>query len=107
MPQPNKDVSITKNIRMIEWCKCELLAGVSSLFELCFKGAKASREAILDVLSNIIMVVYLIGRRLGVQYNDIDRKLESKLKLGILEEHEVEKWFGDLSDLNHYIKNNR
>ncbi|RBP44050.1 MazG-like family protein [Garciella nitratireducens] len=107
MPQQNKNMSITKSIRMIEWCKCELLAGVSSLFDLCFKGAKASQEMILDTLSNIIMVVYIIGRRLGVEYSDIDKRLESKLKLGILEEHEAEKWFGDLSDLSHYIKNNR
>lgn len=107
MPQPNKDLNVTKNIRMIEWCKCELLAGVSSLFELCFKGIKASQDAILDVLANIIMVSYLTGKRLGVNYSEIDKKLESKLKLGIIEEHEAEKWFGDLSHLSQYIKNNR
>lgn len=107
MPQPNKDRNITKSIRMIEWCKCELLAGVSSLFELCFKGIRASQDAILDVLANIIMVSYLIGRRLGVHYSEIDKKLESKLKLGIVEEHEAENWFGDLSSLSQYIKNSR
>lgn len=107
MPPTNKDISITKNIRMIEWLKCELLAGVSSLFELCFKGVKVSQESILDVLANIIMVAYLTGKRLGLKYYDIDKKLEEKLKLGIIEEHEAEKWFGDLSNLSQYIKNNR
>ncbi|MCR1899271.1 MazG-like family protein [Irregularibacter muris] len=107
MNSMNKDMDITKNIRMIEWLKCELLAGVSSLFDLCFKGVKISQEAIIDVLANIIMVTYLAGKRLGVKYEDIDKKLESKLKLGIVEEHEAEKWFGDLSNLCQYIKNNR
>ena len=102
-----RDMDITKNIRMLEWLKCELLAGVSSLFDLCFKGAQVSQDAILDVLSNIIMVTYLTGKRLGLKYEDVDKKLESKLKLGIVEEHEAEKWFGDLSNLNQYIKNNR
>ncbi len=107
MAPTNKDISITKSIRMIEWLKCELLAGVSSLFELCFKGVQASQDAIADVLANIIMVAYLAGKRLGLKYYDIDYKLEEKLKLGIIEEHEAEKWFGDLSDLSQYIKKNR
>lgn len=107
MAPTNKDISITKSIRMIEWLKCELLAGVSSLFELCFKGVKTSQEAIVDVLANIIMVAYLTGKRLGLKYHDIDQKLEEKLKLGIIEDHEAEKWFGDLSNLSNYLKNNR
>jgi hypothetical protein len=102
-----EEVSVTRNIRMIEWLKCELIAGVSSLFDLCFKGAKASQEALLDVLANIIMVAYLLGKRLGLSFYDIDGSLEDKLKMGILEDHEAEKWFSDLSDLRQYIKNNR
>lgn len=107
MPQINKNVNVTKNIRMIEWLKCELLSGVSSLFDLCFKGVKVGKEAIVDTLANIIMSAYLMGKRLGINYSDIDKNLEDKLKLGIIEEHEAEKWFGDLSSLNDYLKNNR
>lgn len=103
----NKNVDITKNIRVIEWLKSEILTAVSTLFQLLVNGVQNSQEAILDVLANIILVTYLLGKRLGVSFEKIDEKLESKVKLGVVEEHKIEKWYGDLSKLLDYIKSTR
>ena len=100
----NKNVDITKSIRVIEWLKSELLTAISTLFQLLVNGVQNSQEAILDVLANIILVTYLLGKRLGVSFEKIDQKLESKVKLGVVEEHKIEKWYGDLSRLLDYIK---
>ena len=33
----------------------------------------------------------------------IDSKVMEKIRIGMIEEHETEKWYGDLSDLHEYI----
>lgn len=103
----NKNIDITKNIKLIEWLKSELLTALASLYELLVKGVKNSQEAVLDILANIILLTYLLGKRLGVSFENIDAKIESKLKLGVVEEHNIEKWYGDLSDLMEYFKRTR
>ncbi|MTI65024.1 MAG: hypothetical protein FH753_00280 [Firmicutes bacterium] len=100
----NKNVDITKNIKVIEWLKSELLTTVASLFDYLLKGAKESQEAILDVLANVILVTYLLGKRLGLSFESIDSKIESKIKLGVVEDHKIEKWYGDLSRLLEHFK---
>ncbi|WP_026895388.1 MazG-like family protein [Clostridiisalibacter paucivorans] len=104
----NLNIDITKNIKVIEWLKSELLTTIASLFELLVNGAKSSQDAILDVLANIIFVTYLLGKRLGISYEKINLHIENKIKLGIIENHKIEKWYGDLSELsNHFNRNNR
>lgn len=103
----NKNVDITKNIRVIEWLKSEILTAVSTLFQILVNGVQNSQEALIDVLANIILVTYLLGKRLGVAFEKIDEKLENKIKLGVVEEHKIEKWYGDLSRLLDYIKRTR
>lgn len=99
-----KDTDITRNIRIIEFLKSELLNSIASLFHNLLKGVKANREVLLDVLANIILVTYILAKRLGFDNGVIDSKILDKIKIGKLEEHETEKWYGDLSDLSDYLK---
>jgi hypothetical protein len=94
-------------MRLIEWLKCEMLSGISSLYRLVLKGSRGSQEAVTDVIANIILVAYLLGRRMGITFAAIDLKIQGKIKLGITEGHEVEKWYGDLSELAGYMNRNR
>ncbi len=98
------DTDITRNIRIIEFLKSELLNSLASLFQNLLKGSKASREALLDVLSNIILVTYILAKRLGYPHEVIDSKIMDKIRIGKLEDHETEKWYGDLSGLSDYLK---
>jgi len=87
----DRDLDITKNVRLVEWLKSEMLTSVADLFKLLTNGVKVSQEALADCLANIIIVSYLLGKRLGVHFAVIDEKVEDKIRLGILEEHDVEK----------------
>lgn len=107
MIQGDNNIDVTKNIKMIEWLKSELLTTIASLYELLVKGVKDSQEALVDVLANIILVTYLLAKRLGVNFARIDMKIEDKIKLGLLEKHKIEEWYGDLSDLKQYLHRNR
>ena len=104
----DKEIDITRNIKMIEWLKSELLTEISVLFKNLVNGFKEDAHDILaDSISNIIIVSYLLARRLGIAFNNIEMKIEKKLRTGIVEEHQLEKWYGDLSELSKHLNNNR
>ena len=102
----NKGIDITKNLRLIESLKSELLLSVSQLYnEMASETGENIREVALDTLSDTIIISYLLSRRLGIDYPTMERQISSKIRLGLLQEHETEKYFGDLSALSR-IRNN-
>jgi hypothetical protein len=107
MAMGDQQIDVTKNIKTIEWLKSELLTTIASLFELLVKGVKGTQDALIDVLANIILVTYILGKRLGINFATVDMRIEDKIRLGILEKHKVEGWYGDLSSLKQYLDRNR
>ncbi len=101
----DKSSDITKNIKIMEWMKTELILSIGDLFNLIFKGVKPLDETLQDTLANIIMITYLLGKRLGLGFNEIDYKIKEKIKIGIDENHSVESWYGDLSKLKKHMDN--
>ena len=98
---------ITRNVKIIEWMKNEILISVSDLFNVLFKGVKSVDETLQDILANIIMITYLLAKRLGISFNEIDYKIKEKTCLGIKENIIIEKWYGDLTNLKNYIENRK
>jgi hypothetical protein len=98
-----KDMDIIKNLRTIEWLKSEILISIASLYELLAKGEDNIKEDIEDLTSNIILLSYLLGKRLGLNYKDINSSLQDKIKLNLIEGHKIERWYGDLSELLEFI----
>lgn len=92
-------LDITKNIRIIEWIKAELIGSMAVVFKAMIKG---SEEKIVDALSTVVVLSYVLGRRLGISFTQLDMHIESRLKQSIEEEHEVETWYGDFSALLRY-----
>lgn len=94
-------IDITKNIRIIESLKSELLACISHLFsQMSAEDCEDLREVALDTLSDTIIISYLLSRRMGLDYAVIEKGIASKIRLGLIQEHETEKYFGDLSALS-------
>lgn len=100
-----KGSDITKNVKIIEWIKNEILISISDLFNLLFKGVKPIDNGLQNAIANIIMLSYLLGKRLGISFDEIDYTIKEKAKEGIKEEHSIETWFGDLSKLEEHIDN--
>lgn len=100
----NKDIDIIKNMRTIEWLKAQLLTTVASLYETFANGEENTKENLEDIISNIVLQSLLLGKRVGLEYSDIRSTLKENIRLNLLEEHKIEKWYGDLSDLLEYIE---
>ena len=103
----DKSSDITKNVKILEWMKKELIMSVGDVFDLMFRGVKPLDDSLQDTLANIIMITYLLGKRLGISFKDIDNKINEKIKQGIDNNHSVESWYGDFSNLKKHIDNNR
>jgi hypothetical protein len=97
-------MDIIKNLRTIEWLKGEILASVASLYQLLAKGEDDTKDDLEDLISNIMLLSFLLSKRLGINYEDIISNLKDKVKLNILEGHKIEKWYGDLSELMEFIR---
>ncbi|NLT19827.1 MAG: hypothetical protein GXY16_02380 [Syntrophomonadaceae bacterium] len=96
-----REIDVAKNLKTIEWLKAELAASVGGLFKALLK---TGNDAVADALAAIIIVAYILGRRVGVSFQLIDATITSKLSEKIKESHEVEQWYGDLSDLQKYLQ---
>ncbi|AUG56234.1 MAG TPA: hypothetical protein DCE02_01425 [Ruminiclostridium sp.] len=104
----DREIDITRNIKIIEWLKSELLADIAALFKVLVNGMKEEvHDAVADTLSNIILICYLLGRRLGINYNAIEIKIRNKVKLGLIENTDIEKHYGDLSELAKHLDSSR
>lgn len=96
-----KDGDILKKVRVIEWLKAELLSNIADLFKAIIKGAEST---ILDALVNILIITNVLARRLGIDFERVDQELEKRLEQNIRQDHEVERWFGDLSAFLEHLK---
>lgn len=97
----HKEIDIAKNLRTIEWLKTELVDSVAAFFKSLLK---AGTDATSDALSSIIIIAYILGKRLGISFQTIDAEIKAKLNAQIKSEHELEEWYGDLSDLLNYME---
>ena len=101
----DRNSDVTKNVKIIEWMKKELILSVGDVFDLIFKGVKPLDEALQDTLANIIMITYLLAKRLGISFSEIDYKIKDKIRIGIDQNHSVESWYGDFSNLKKHMEN--
>lgn len=100
----SKESEILRKMRLIEWLKAELLTHVSQLYQAM---ARNSESAIADGLAAIVIACYILGRRLGIDFGKLDENIAEKVQHNIEREHEVEKWFGDYSEYQRYLRHKR
>lgn len=102
-----ESLNIMTNIKIIEELKAQLLCIIGEFFRLLTKGNNVARDTILDCISGAIIILYVLGDKLGYSFGDIDHTAKEKLDLGIRAEDQVEKEGKSLSKLKHYMNNRR
>lgn len=99
----SREVDIFKNMKTIDWLKAELLTGVADLYKDLAINDDNTKENLEDSISNIIFSSYILGKRLGLTYEGIDLALKENIRLNLIEEHKIEKWYGDLGQLLNFL----
>jgi len=95
---------ILRKLRLIEGLKADLVANVGQLYQAM---AKNSEQAIKEGLASVVISCYVLGRRLGVQFAELDEAIVTRLHHNIKRENEVEKWFGDFSEYQRHLRGKR
>ncbi|HPF20996.1 MAG TPA: MazG-like family protein [Syntrophomonas sp.] len=88
------------NLRIIEWLKAELIESTSVLFKSLLRSGG---EATADALSTIVIICYVLGRRVGINYQSIDMNIMHKINTTVNEASEIEQMYGDLTELKKYL----
>lgn len=99
-----EDFDIMGNISTIDGYKNYLLSSVADLFTTMGKGGRADIDEVVDELAEIVILSYLLSKRLGQDYSTIDERVIKKLKLGILDGGSTEREYQDYSKLIEYLK---
>lgn len=92
---------ILRKIRLIEWLKAELVTHVGQLYQAI---AKNSDALIREALAAVVVSCYSLGKRLGIDFGDLDEAVMQRVSQCIKQEQEAEKWFGDYSELQRHIR---
>lgn len=103
----NREIDIIKNMKTIEWLKVQLLNNIGSLYDTLASGENNTKENLEDLISNQILNSYLLGKRLGLSYEGIQSALKENIKINLIEEHKIEKWYGDLSVLLEFVNKHK
>lgn len=96
-----RDMDVATRAKTIEWLKTEIVDQVSRLFKAMWDG---STVRIVDSMAGLIAGVYILGRRLGISYRDLDGAVADKLAKLKQEGHQLEDHYRDLSALEEHIR---
>ncbi|MEG0051537.1 MAG: MazG-like family protein [Terrisporobacter sp.] len=99
-----EDLNIMANIKIIEKLKANLLCIIGEFFTLLTKGSNVAQDSILNCISGAMLILYVLGQKLGYSCEDVDEDMKRKLKVGIAEGHEYEKEGRSLSKLQSHLK---
>ncbi|RKP51337.1 hypothetical protein D7Z26_16180 [Cohnella endophytica] len=97
----DRDLDVATKTRTIEWLKTEVLEQMSRLFKALWDG---STSRVIDGLASLIASSYILGRRLGIPYKDLDHAIADKLAKMKKDGHQLEDHYGDLSELSEHIR---
>lgn len=95
------DFDITKTIKIIEKLKSQLLSDTAHLFSAMADGDD-NRENI-DILADIMIITYLLSKKLGIDYPSLDKKMVQKIQDNILEESNHSHWIDELTTLATHL----
>ena len=96
-----READITTNLKIVEWLKADL---VDTLGVLLKSLLKAGNDATTDALATLIIIAYILGRRVGISFQVIEMRIKLKLNSSINDTHEIEQWYDDLTHLQKYLE---
>lgn len=100
MSRPERGLQFAKNVKIIDWLKTEILGQVANV---CKGLYHANQLMIIESLSGLIIATYILARRVGFSYRELDQAVIEQLREHTREGHQLEQWYGDLSTLEEYI----
>lgn len=98
----HQTVNVASNAKLIEVLKAEFIGEASDVLRAAL--APNGRSELLDTLSGSVLLAYLLAKRCGVPFSELDAEVLKKTESGIKENHVLESNYGDLSLLKKHFE---
>ncbi|MDL2281212.1 MazG-like family protein [Selenomonadales bacterium OttesenSCG-928-I06] len=98
----SQESDILKKLRIVESLKADLASSLAEFYQDVAKGK--DKQEINESLAEIIISTYILARRLGTSYPELDEATSKILSEKINREPEIERLFGDFTKLKDHIK---
>ena len=96
----DNQLDITKNIKMIEILKGQILAGVSDLHNSFIQPDSTEADKI-EIFADLTILIYILAKKLGISPETLLLKINKKLKIGVLDETDI--FYEDVKELLRYF----
>ena len=99
-----KTLNISANLKAVDTIKSVVLYEIANLYRSLSEYSDSCNEKkIGESISTIISTGYILARRVGLTYSDIDRIITDFLDTAIEDNHELELQFSDMSELKRHL----
>ena len=97
-----QSLSVASNAKMIEVLKAELIGEAADVLHAGL--IPGGRQELLDALAGTVLLAYMLARRCGISFAEVDADIVGKIAGGIREGHALETDYGDLSSLKKHFE---
>ncbi|MPQ43764.1 MazG-like family protein [Clostridium tarantellae] len=101
------DFNIMGDIKIIEEIKAQIICILGELFLILTKGTNVVKNSVVDCIASLIILLYVLADKLGYSAIEVDENIKKSLKVGIVEEDELEKKGNNLTKLFNHLKERR
>ena len=98
----HQTLSVASNAKMIEVLKSELIGEAADVLRAGL--SPGGREELLDALAGTVLLSYMLAKRCGISFSEIDMDISNKIGDGIRAGHTLETDYGDLSSLKKHFE---
>jgi hypothetical protein len=98
----HQSLSVASNAKMIEVLKSELIGEAADVLRAGL--VTGGRGELLSALSGTVLLAYMLARRCGISFAEIDADIMGKIMDGIREGHMLETDYGDLTSLKKHFE---
>lgn len=100
----DKEVDIAGTLKIIEQLKCQMLMDIAHLFSDLNEPSGSTNIERGDIMADMIIITYLLSKKLGIPYQQLNRRIVNKIRLGLIESNSSDRWRQELSELLKYFE---
>lgn len=98
----HQSVNVASNAKMIEVLKAEFISESADVLRAAL--SPGGRAELLDTLGGAVLLAYVLARRCGIAFSELDQDVAQKAGTGIEDGHRLESAYGDLSLLKKHFE---
>lgn len=97
-----QSVNVASNAKMIDVLKAEFISESADVLRAALSSN--GRKELKDALGGAVLLAYVLAKRCGISFGELDEDVISKADAGITGAHMLETGYGDLSHLKKHFE---